>query len=206
MLRFKNFIEKHLCFKMHSVTWICLAVVMLTIPGCMYLPEKYAYENSLLENIQLLILICGVFFALTAKYSKSFFKFAALVLGILFLREINCGRTVFFPVPNQPNCFYSCKDIKYGWLAHPLYGIYMAWTGIYFFWKRLYIDFFKYVKNIKFPVWNCLFLLIGMVIGWLSEHKLDNMMLEEMAEMLFYVALVGIIYLYSQKEEFNITK
>ena len=82
----------------------------------------------------------------------------------------------------------------------------MAWTGIYFFWKRLYIDFFKYVKNIKFPVWNCLFLLIGMVIGWLSEHKLDNMMLEEMAEMLFYVALVGIIYLYSQKEEFNITK
>ncbi len=204
MLKFKNFIKKHLNLQMFPASWICLLIIIISVPCILYLPEKYAYENSILENLQLLVIGFGIYFALRAKYNKTFFKFVTLILGILFLREINCGRTLFFPVPDRPNCFYSWKEIKYGWLAHPLYGIYIAWTGIYFFWKKLYINLFTYVKQLKFPAWNCLFLLIGMIIGWISEHKFENIVLEEIAELLFYTALVGIIYLYSQKQDFNL--
>jgi hypothetical protein len=120
------------------------------------------------------------------------------------LREINCGRTLFFPIPGEVNHFYSWKDIKYGWLAHPLYGLYIGCVGVYFIWNKLYINLWNLIKNIKFPIWNIILMLAGATIGMYAEKALENMLLEEMTEMLFYASLMGIVWLYGFNTKFKI--
>ena len=220
--KIRNFTASHLDFKVYPVTWIAIVNALLIIPCILYLPEKFGYENGLLENIQLVALLIGFILCLAyPKFNKpestddadslhtsmvNFFRFAALVIVILFLREINCGRTIFFPVPGEVNTFYGWKDIKYGWLAHPLYGLYMAYVAFYFLINKLFITLWKIVKNIKFPVWNVILMIVGMIWGTLAEEVYHNMVMEEVTELLFYVSLTGIIYLYAYHKNFRLEK
>ena len=204
MKQLPTFIKSHLEFKFYNINWINILVLIIIFPACKYLPISAAYENSWFENLQLVVLFISLFLALTTKYNKTFFKFIALVVGILLIRETNCLRTIFFCVPGEVNSFYTWKEIKYGWLAHPLYGCYMAWTGIYFIWKKLYISLIEYFKNIKFPLWNFIMLFIAIFLSWAGEHIFQNMMLEEAAELLVYTVFTSLIYLYTRKKEFGL--
>ena len=202
----KKIFEKvgnHLNFRFHFTTGIELLVALLILPCIMFLPEKWGWENGILENLQLVVLAFGFIIALTSKVNKKFFIFVALIITILALREVNCGRTIFFPVPGIENTFYKWKEIKYGYLAHPLYGLYMAIVGIYFLKNKLFIDLWEMVKKIKFPIWDIMFLIIGMGLGTYAEECMHNFVAEEITELLFYVALVGIIWLYSRHKDFQ---
>lgn len=218
--RIEKFASEHLDFKIYGVTWIAILNTILIAPCILYLPEKYGNENGILENLQLIVLLCGFILCLSYKKIKSkqnqdneitsvdesmvkFFKFAALVIVILFLREINCGRTIFFPIPGEVNAFYGWKDLKYGWLAHPLYGLYMAYVGIYFLINKLFLTLWDIIKNIKFPVWNIVLMIVGIIGGILGEEVYHNMVMEEITELLFYVSLVSIIYLYACNNNFQ---
>lgn len=209
--KIKFFIESHFDFNIYPVTWIAILIALLIVPCILYLPERFGYENGILENIQLVTLLIGFILCLCCqKITLSnnsmikFFRFAALVLVILFLREINCGRTIFFPIPGEINSFYGWKDIKYGWLAHPVYGLYMAYVVFYFLRNGLFITLWKIIKNIKFPIWNIILMLIGMIWGTLAEKFFHNMVMEEITELLFYVSLTGIIYLYAFNKNFRL--
>lgn len=197
-----NFFKTHIDFKFNIPTLISFLVSLMIIPAFLFLPEHCGYENGLIENIQLMVLFLGVFFAIRPKTDKKFFTFVALVLSILFLREINCGRTIFFPISGAENAFYSWKEIKYGWLAHPLFGAYIAFVGFYFLKNKLFINLWEKLRDIKFPIWNFLFLILGMALGTYAEECVHNFVLEEITELLFYVALVGFIYLYSRDKRF----
>ena len=197
-----NFFKTHIDFKFNIPTLISFLVTLMIIPAFLFLPEHCGYENGLIENIQLMVLFLGVFFAIRPKTDKKFFTFVALVLSILFLREINCGRTIFFPISGTENAFYSWKEIKYGWLAHPLFGAYIAFVGFYFLKNKLFINIWEKLRDIKFPIWNFLFLILGMALGTYAEECVHNFVLEEITELLFYVALVGFIYLYSRDKRF----
>ena len=197
-----NFMQSHINFGMQGVTIISIITAIAIAPFMMFLPERCGWENGLLENIQMVVLFLGVFFALRPKTDKKFFIFIALVLGILILREVNCGRTLFFPVPGVENAFYRWSEIKYGYLAHPLYGLYMACVGIYFLKNKLFINLWQKIKNIKLPIWNFLLLLLGMAGGIYAEECAHNFIMEESTELLFYTALIGFIYLYSQHKYF----
>lgn len=202
MGKIKAFVQEHLNFGIQKSTLWSIIAALAIIPAVMFLPEKCGYENGLLENIQLAILFLGIYFALRPKVDKKFFAFVAMVLGILIIREVNCGRTIFFPIPGQENAFYSWKEIKYGWLAHPIYGLYMAFVGIYFLKNKLFINLWEKIRDIKFPIWNFILLLLGMALGTYAEECVHNFVLEEATELLFYVALVVFIYLYSQHKDF----
>ena len=192
--------------KLHRTTLISLIAAIAVLPCVMFLPQQYGYENGLLENMQMIVLFIGLYFAFSSKVNKKFFIFAGLVLIILMLREVNCGRTLFFPIPGVENAFYGWKDIKYGYLAHPIYGLYITSVVVYFLWNKLFITLWHIIKTVKFPIWDVLLMISGMVGGLYAEHVLNNMVLEEMTELLFYTALVGIIYLYSRNKDFYISE
>ena len=113
------------------------------------MPIEYGYENGLLENLQLIALFIAAIFAFRSKIDKKFFYFVILVISILLLREVNCGRTIFFPVPDTVNEFYRWSEIKYGYLAHPIYGLYMTLVGIYFLKNKLFVTLWRKLKDIK---------------------------------------------------------
>lgn len=205
MTKIKNFILKHVNFEFQFVTWIGILTALAIIPAVIFLPEKYGFENGIIENLQLIVLFIGLFFAQKPKTNKQFFNFVAMVIGILIIREVNCGRTIFFAIPDTENAFYSWKEIKYGWLAHILYGIYMAIVGIYFLKNKLFITLWEKIRDIKLPFWNFILLITGMALGTYAEECVHNLVLEESTELLFYVALIGFVYLYSRNENFITT-
>lgn len=201
MKKLCDFVQKHFDFGFQNVVWIGILIALAIIPAVMFLPERCGFENGVIENLQLIILFIGVYFAVRPKVDKKFFYFVAMVLGILIIREINCFRTVFFAIPGEENAFYRWSEIKYGWLAHPLFGAYIAFVAIYFLKNKLFINLWEKLRDIKFPVWNFVLLLLGMVIGLYAEET-HILVFEESAELLFYVALIGFIYLYSQHEKY----
>ena len=205
MKRIKDFLSAHLDFKFYSVTWIALAVGIAIIPALMYMPQKYGYENGLLESIQMVVLFGILGMCLTSKVNKRFFRFAALALTIIMIREVNCGRTLFFHIPGTENSFYSWKQIKYGYLVHPIYGAYIGLIGLTFLCKKLYVDMWNMIKNIKLPVWNLLFMGFASFCGAIAEKATNNnFIFEEAFELFFYTALAGIVYLYSRHQNFAI--
>ena len=140
MHNFLEFIKKHIDFKFYPVVWIALLVGLSIIPMLMFMPQKYGFENGLLENIQMSVLFIMMYLCLSAKANKNFFKFAALALTLLIIREVNCGRTLFFPIPGEYHKYYSWRDLPWPWLGkvvHGLYGTWMAIVGLIFFKKKV---------------------------------------------------------------------
>lgn len=201
--KLKNFVLEHVDFRFYSVTWIAFAVALSIYPCLLFVPQKYGYENGLFESIQMLVLFVILAMCLTSKVNKKFFRFAALALTIIMIREVNCGRTLFFPIPGTENSFYSWREIKYGYLVHPIYGTYIGIIGLIFLVKKLYLDLWNMIKNIKLPFWNLLFMGVASFCGAIAEKATNNnFIFEETFELLFYIALAGVVYLYSRHKNF----
>lgn len=188
-------------FDFKLITIFPLLTVLLTYPAMAMLPENYFYENHLIENMQLIVLFATFLLSINAKIDKKFFNSIALVCIILFLREINCGRTIFFAIEGAENAFLSWKEIPYGYLAHPIYGVFIAASGLYFILTKSYKVLFNYLVNAKLSIYNWVFMFLGIIAGVAGE-KLNNMRLEEMTEMLFYCSFMALVYLQSQNDDY----
>ena len=49
-------------------------------------------------------------------------------------------------------------------------------------------------------------MITGMGLGLYAEKVMENFVFEEISELLFYVSLVGIIYLYAYNKNFEISE
>lgn len=210
---FKNlckFLSEHLDFKFYGVTWIALAVGLSIIPALIYMPQEWGFENGVIENIQMAVLFFMVYICATSKINKPFFHFLILVLSILIIREVNCGRTLFFPIPGEYHKYYSWRHLPWPWLGkivHFIYGLWIAIVSLIFLKKKFYLDIWEMFKNIKLPVWNILFACFAMFMGAIAEKATnDNFVFEEGFELLFYVSLMGILWLYSRNKNFMLDK
>lgn len=192
---------KILDFRMHTAAWIAMVVAVLSIPVGMYMPESFGYENGVVENMQMVVLALGVYFCFRSNNHRQLFIFAGLVLIMLMLREVNCGRTLFFAKPGEVNSFYKWKEIPYGWVARVVFGLYIGASVLYFFVKKLYMQIWNAMKMVSFPVWNLLLALLGMSLGVYAERCMKNLTIEELAELVFYVSLVGLLHIYARKHE-----
>lgn len=182
-------------FKFYPIILAPVIVLLLTPIFIKWVPIEYAYENSLIENFQLVVILFAFIFCVKAKTDKPFFYSLALVMIILFLREINCGRTVFFLVPGGgPGEFYRWNEIPYGYLAHPLYGLFMVCSGLYFIFSKSYKTLWNYFLHARLSIIPWILLILGMIFG-IAGEKIGSEMIEETTETLFYVSLTALIFL-----------
>ena len=206
MLKIIDFIKSHFDFKFYGVVWIALIVGLSIYPMLLFLPPKYGFENHVLENIQMTVLFICVYLCATSKVNKKFFNFTILILSIIMIREVNCGRTLFFPIEGEYHKYYSWKDLPnpyLGKIAHTLYGIWMGIVGLVFLKKKIYIDLWNMIKNIRIPFWNLAFACFAMFMGAIAEKLTNNnFIFEEGFELFFYVSLMGFIWLYSRNKNF----
>ena len=202
-----DFINAHFDFKFYGVSWISMFVFVLVILAyTLGLPQEYGYENGVIENMQMVVLFVIMYLCFTSKCNKPFFNFIALALTLLIIREVNCGRTLFFPIPDQPHHYYSWRDLPWKWLGkivHTVYSLYIAFVGLVFLKKKFYVDMWNLVKNIKLPVWQLCFMFVAMFMGAIAEKATNNnFVFEEGFEFLFYVTIGGIVWLYSRNRNF----
>ena len=200
-MNIKDFILNHFDFKLYGFVVPVIICFLLITPCSLYLPQNYGYENGLLENLQMLILLIAFILCLKVKENKKFFICVALIITLIALREINCGRTLFFAIPGRENEFYGWKEIKYGYLAHPIFGLYILSVAFYFIKNKLYIPLWNYITKVTIPVYNAIFIITGLFIGMYADKHTNNLVLEEMSEILLYAALTGIIYYYGYKKQ-----
>ncbi len=212
MKKIIEFIKNHIDFKFYGVSWIAL-FVMLSIPVMLkFLPQRYGYENGLIENLQMTVLFIILFLCLTSKVNKRFFNFCALALSLMIIREVNCGRTLFFPIPetsplySETHTYYSWRELPWPWLGkvvHAIYGLWIATVAFIFLKKKIYVDVWEMIKNIRFPFWNIAFAAGAMYMGAIAEKLTNNnYIFEEGFELLFYVSILGIVWLYSRNKNF----
>lgn len=197
-LKFIRDIISRLNWKIFPTTSLSIINCIAIIPCILWLPAKYALENSFFENLQVVILALSVIFALCNKNHKYLFRWFAMLSFILFLREINCGR-IFFPHEGMTASFKTWAEIlpNHSRLPNTLYALFMIFTLVYFFIHRLYKTLWQYVKFAKFPAIDILLFMLGIVLGTLGETLLPNEMFEEVSETMFYLSFMSIIYLYT---------
>lgn len=184
--------------RFHTAALAAIVVAVLCVPLGVYLPVECGYENGVVENVQMAVLALGVYFCLRAGNHRQFFVVAALVLVMLMLREVNCGRTLFFAKPGTVNEFYKWREIPYGWVARVMFGLYISGVTAFFLWKKLYLQVGDVLRQVAVPVWNVILMAVGMSLGIYGERVMNNMTVEEFAELGFYVALVGGIHIYAR--------
>ena len=200
-------IFSRLNWKIYPSTLFSILTCLSIVPCVIFLPEKFAWENYFIENFQLLILFICFCITIKSKTNKKLFYWLSMIIFILILREINCGRS-FFPVPNLNNSFLKWKEIipNYYWLPTFLYISFMLYSIYYFLKNKLWKITIEYIKKAKIDFWNLFFLIFSMILGTLAENNLKNQMLEETTETLFYVSLTILIWLYSNNKNFKIEK
>ena len=174
-------------------------IALIIAPCTILFPARYGFENGPIENLQIFVLLATAIIAFCARNNKKLFIFVGLIIIALLLRETSYGRTLFFAVPNTENKFYKWTEIKYGWLAHPIYGLFLLSTATYFILNKLHRNILQIIHTSKIPFWNTLMLLSGLILGIFAEKIMHNTIFEEMSELLFYTALCGIIYIYANK-------
>lgn len=164
------------------------------------LPEWVGDENGIIENLQLLWLIGGLFYCIKAhscKYSdwggssKALWQAGTIYFFLLIMREISWGR-VFFTNPDGGMIQYSQMGL-YGKLVHPMVAILIISMLILLYKARIW----RMLKIVKIPVKSFSLLLLFILFSWVGERTnftgFHGQVAEELAEfgayMMMYILL-----------------
>ncbi len=191
--------SSHLDGEFRGTAIITIIAAIACIIGAIILPESMGGKNALPEYCQLALVVVGAIFAFSANNNKTFYKFVFWVMVLIFLREINYGRTLpCFADPDNPEKFKKWKDIPYGWLAHPLIGLYIASLIAFFIWKKLYLTTWELLKTARIPVWETAILVLAAVIAQVTERMFHSGCVEEFFELTFYTAFICLLWRFTR--------
>ncbi len=198
-MNFKNFIKRYIDFSFNKFNIIPITVLIINFLVLRVFNITVIYENSWLENIQLVALIIPIFFALKVKSHKALFNFAAMFLILMIGREISYGRVFFGAIEGQPDGFYQWSDYKYGFLANYIVAIYIVFMFLYGLFNKIYLDIPLILRKIRLPFWSvfgCALCTFAQILG---EGILHNTVLEETAELVLYTIIATLVIYYYRR-------
>ena len=191
----KNFTFKLRLADIAVIIGTALLVVILKLIGVTEIPE-----NSLVENIQLIALSVGIFFCFFTRNNpeyKTLNRFIAMILVLMFLRELSYGRCIFCKIDGNPHEFYSWKHYQYGYLAHIFVGLYIAAVVIYGFVNKIFIQAWNALTTVQFPVISAILAVISIISTFYGEKVVDSSFVEEIAELSVYSIIACVIFYYN---------
>ncbi len=164
------------------------------------LPEWVGDENGIIENLQLVWLLAGMYYCLQVHScsftnwggkAKSLWNAGAIYFFLLIMREISWGRT-FITMPDGSMIQYSQMGL-YGKMVHPLVGILIAVALVLLYQARIW----KFLHLVKIPIKSFTLLLLFIFFSWVGERTsfiyFHGQVAEELAEfgayMMMYVLL-----------------
>ena len=189
-----------------STFLLCTLLIILFIAS-FFFPIEYSYENHLIENLEVLILLAGFILSLTKTLTTPLFdsiKFyisSSLIFLLMAMRELSWGR-VFYPVgltSNGEEIFIKVHELWYFDILYPLIAVLVIIS-------ITLIAYFYYQSLQKGIQWNIpiIEILIFILMSILSQCILDRGLidyltsysqnLEECSELIAYLALVNICH------------
>lgn len=190
---------------------LLLVYVLILIPLSAYLPAWTSFENNLFENAQVVVLLGGSLMCLcfargtAGSPTHGMWLPSAGAFLILAFRELSWGRVFMikgYTDIGEPILIAS-RDMPFRTPIHAAVGIF-AVLCLYFLiryapWKRIW-------KEIHFPLTQMLLIIIGIVLSTWGDHHsifytMRDQVIEEMAELLMYLALCHMAWYYYLKIE-----
>lgn len=191
---------KSLNFKPRKADLAVIGAMVILVAGLKFMGINEIPENSLVENIQLIVLFVGIIFCFLTRNNpayKTVNRFIAMILALMFLREISYGRCIFCQVNGNPHVFYSWEHYKYGYLVHFFVGIYIALIAIYGIMNEIWLKIWDAIRNVKFPVFSTLLVIICVALQLYAEKVTKSTFTEEIAELAIYSVIISTIYYYN---------
>jgi len=185
----------------------CLLLgLFLCLPLSLAAPVEWGWENGVVENAQVLVLLAGLFFAFQAwrhgpKGDASTLALCLLPVWLLLTgRELSWGSVFLDPLgfgPDGP--IYSSRVLWYRPLVPPFAGLLLL-GSLWLAWRqRLHRYLLGLVTGGRFP-WMTIVLVLGAALGStageghlpaFARHLVaHSAVLEEMSETVGYLAMV----------------
>ena len=178
-------------FKPHAQNTISLFALVFSVFFVRFFNLTEILENTTLENMQLIFLFVAFVACFFAKKNKTVFNFGAIILFLMFMREISYGRV-----------FVDETQIVFNkHLAHILVGIYIGLGVLYALIKKIWIDIIDIFKRIKFPVWSFLGCVVSVSLQLISEEFWHNSIIEETAELVLYGFILAFVLVYLKQNK-----
>lgn len=178
------------------VVAMVLLIMLLKFFGINEIPE-----NSLVENMQLVVLALATIYCLVQRKKNPEYgainTLFAMILFLMVMREISYGRCIFCQVDGNPHEFYSWSHYKYGYLANIIVLLYVAVTAAYAFVHKFWLKVYEALKTIKFPFVSAILLIVGIAFTLCGEKVLGSTFIEENAEFLTYCTIFTMLYYYN---------
>lgn len=184
-----------------------LAWLVLLIPLAKILPPQIAWENGILENLQVVILAIGVLMSfhfyknsLSDKVKALWLSIAAF-FAILIGRELSWGR-VFFQtkMTDLGPEFIPMRQIPHHMLIQAI--ILLLIIGVIFCLIRN-IPWGEVIQ-VPLPVMYIALLMCNIILALLGDrgliiNEIQGQVVEELSELMAYFLMVKIVYYYSLK-------
>ncbi|MDO4752558.1 MAG: hypothetical protein Q4A24_10685 [Akkermansia sp.] len=168
-------------------------------------PDAWGYENGVLENLQLALILYGGALCLTAKDNKALYLCIAAILFAMLMREVNCGRVLFWSkcgdsfVCAPPSEYLKWQDIPHGQILH--YGAYTA-TALLCVFSLLRNSVRQSLRSLlrstHLPCWEAIILILATLAHYYTEQSSCGFVAEESMELLVYAAVISTIHRYSR--------
>lgn len=192
-------------FKLCNSTLLAGAVIPLGIAIACFAPQPWGYENGVVENLQLILLLFGCGICLTAKGDKSVYLCFTVILLTLLMRELNCGRVLFWSKSGEmfycgtPADYLKWRDIPYGSVYRfGAYGILFTLCLITVLRNGTFKKIFRLLTTARIPAWELILLATGYAVGQCAERIGHSLLTEELGETLLYAAILSALYRYSR--------
>ena len=178
---------------------VAFAAVISSVPLAFILPVEVSFENGLIENAQVIVLLISAVLMLNTKSPMKWFRrFFAAGLILIAFRELSWGR-VFFPIAMEAfgPVFIDMADYEYRTLVYVFLAAYisaMLFILIRFVPVKKILSSRQPVAAFALMIMAALFSSIG-DHGWLIG-KAHGQILEEFNELILYMTLpvVGLYY------------
>lgn len=183
--------------------WTLLIVLLIAAyPLAKVLPSRFGWENGVIENFQVIVLLLGMTIALLFAFQNrktppltSFGWACAIIWFICFAREISWG-AVFFPPLDFGNHgpVYSSRSLWYKEAVYPVIALLIG-TSIFLFIKyRVHHLFLDLIRQKRFPWLETGTVFLAMLISNFAEGHGQiigphHQVLEELTELLAYLGL-----------------
>lgn len=190
---------------------VMFIAVMLSVPLAFVLPVELSFENGVIENAQVAILILAALLMLIFRSPAAqmiwFQRFFALGLVLMALRELSWGR-VFFPVKMKAlgASFVSMADYEY---RVPVYIFLAIYIAMMLFILIRFVPVKKILLSRQPPVAFAV-IFIALSFNYVGEHgwfigRACGQILEELNELIFYMTLpvINFHYIWQQKNPSN---
>lgn len=200
--------KKRLDFSILPTTCMTFLVVLACAFLYAYAPDTWAYENGMLENLQMILMMLSLLFCVTAQTDKSLYLFFATVIFFMMLREVNCGRMLFlsrngeFFYSGLPSDYFKWKEIPHGTTIRTgICGTVILLCLLALCRKGNFKALKKTVFHTKIPFWELLLMSIAVLSSITAEKLHLCFVTEEVSELLLYAALTSAIFRYSRARQ-----